>query len=363
MFKTAAFIAIVSVTAAGCFVEESSRPDSDDRVDVDHPVETVGAVRPPAPSHPGSAGRKLAEPSARPLQLDGTYRVVGHWDLTGAFIGESLGDTLARLLIAEAAGSLGIPSWWEDDAEDALLALAREPLANFIDANTPDVVGGSDGLMAQLSEIFSNVEVVSRLSLTTAADGTSVSGSEEITSLRLHYDGQSVDVPVAQLASVAGAGTIVSDIVATRDGDTVAVDDHSIVLRTDPLAAFGLNGLLSISDLTTYAEQAIDCDAVVAGLTGGNGLSISFAGQTVSVGEGTLVSACEAVRGEALEQVIGFFQTEIGVSTGGPMTLQDDNGDADVDRLFSADGYAGVITSLPSSLQAPFAIELVGTRK
>lgn len=303
------------------------------------------------------------QPVALPLRVDGTYRVVARWDLTSAIAGDSLGDTLATLLIAEAAGALGLPSWWEDDAEAALSSLAHDPLADFIDANTPDVVGGSDGLLAKLGDILGNVEVVSQLSLGSNADGT-VSGSEQITAVRLHYAGQSVEVPVAELASAAGAGTIESSFVATREGrDRLSVEPHAIVLKSDPLAAFGLDGLLSITDIAAYAEQVIDCNAAVSALTGGNGLSISFAGQSISISNGTLVSACEAVRAEALELVLGFYQTELGVSTGGPLLLQDDTGDRNVDRLFAAAGYTGVIESLPESLQAPFAIELTGTRE
>ncbi len=348
MFKTTSLLVAISLSATACIAD-------------DKPVGDTATAYTPASQRSVAQLPPLTKQQLRPLRIDGSYRVVSRWDLSSAIAGDSLGDTLATLMIAQAAGSLGLPSWWEDDAEDALSALAHDPLASFIDGNTPDIVGGSDGLLAQLDAIFSNVEVTSRITLTTSDDGTSVTGSQQVLSVRLSYDGQSVDIPVAQLS---GSGTVVADVSASVVArDRLSVAEHSFVLRADPLAAIGLDGLLSISDISAYAAQAIDCNAIVASLTGGNGLTLSFAGQSVSVGEGTLVSACESVRGEALDLVLGFFDTELGVATGGPLLMHDDAGNGEVDRLFAAAGYTGVVESLPESVQAPFAIELTGNRE
>lgn len=349
MSNAAIVVVSLSLVATACVAEDPGQPA---------PV----AFSPSSTRAVADLGA-IAKQPLRSILADGTYRVESDWDLRSAIAGDSLGDTLATLLITEAVSAIGVPSWWQDDAEAALRVLVHDPLASFVDNNTPDIVGGQNGLLAQLGDIVSDVQVVSHLVLTELADGTTVGGREEIVAVRLSYDGRSVDVPVSVLAAASGAGTIESSFTAARTGrGSLAVPSHAVVLAADPLVALGLEGLLSINDVAAYAEQAIDCNVIVAAVTGGDGLSLSFAGQTISVGEGTLVSACEAVRGEALELVLGFAYTELGVSTGGSLVLADDSGNHQADRVVG-DTYTGVIESLPESLQAAFPIALLGERQ
>jgi hypothetical protein len=133
-------------------------------------------------------------------------------------------------------------------------------------------------------------------------------------------------------------------------------------MRTDPLVSLGLSDLLSIDDIEQFAADALDCDAAIEALTGGDSLTLDLGFHDVTVSASTLVSGCEAVRAEALDQLFGMFQTELGIEIAGPATMIDDPADLTVDRIEAADGHAGVLVSLPEALQSDFDIEFVASR-
>jgi hypothetical protein len=305
------------------------------------------------------------DPPTGPLRFEGMYLSDGVWDLSDAIAADSLGDVLAVLVIDRAVSVIGPPSFLEDELRDALTALAHDPIADFVDANTPDVLDPSTGALAELAEILSQVEVTSEIVLTADPNNPNHAiGTETIVALRLRLGTQSVAVPLQNALPAIGADGLESDISATVfDGTGLSFSPQEFALVTDPLANLGLSGLLSISDLEAFAANALDCDAIVASVAGGNGLSVEVLGQSFSISTSSLVDGCETVRAEALEQIFGLFRTEIGILTEGPATMHDNDFDLVVDRLTAEPGYIGTITALPDALESDFEIVFEAERQ
>ena len=141
-------------------------------------------------------------------------------------------------------------------------------------------------------------------------------------------------------------------------------ESHELVMRTDPLVALGLSELLSIDDLEQFAIDALDCGAAIEALTGGASLTINLGfQQNVTISASALVSGCEAVRGEALDQLIGMFEMDLGIEISGPSVMVDAPADLTVDRIEAVEGHSGVLSSLPAALQSEFAIAFTATRQ
>lgn len=357
--------AVLAVTVAACMAGPDDLDSPDDTENPDDPNPDDPTPDDPTPDDPTPDDPEPEpEPPTGPLDFTGTYDLESTWDLSGAIAADSLGDLVAALLIEQVVGSLGLPGFLEDDAIDALSSIAHDPIAEFIDANTPDVLDADTGVIAELADILREVHIVGELELSDP-DGTleAAEGVKRITAVRIELDGTSVDVPIEHLVSLAGGDSIEADVTAqVFDRETLVFDAHELVMRTDPLVSLGLSDLLSIDDIEQLAADALDCDAAIEALTGGDSLTLDLGLQDVTVSASTLVSGCEAVRAEALDRLFGMFQTELGIEIAGPSVMIDEPADLAVDRIESLDGHAGVLVSLPESARSAFEIGFVATR-
>jgi hypothetical protein len=288
------------------------------------------------------------------------------WDLTGAVaVGPTLGDTVADLLIEELIDRAGIPGFLESAARSKLRSLVRAPIVAFVNAHTPGVFDADSGVLAGLTDALSDVEVVSELTLRAVpGDATRFEGVERIIAVRVHAGTTVIEVPIDALLPVLGADALAADLTGAAVGDDGLVfDAHELSLRSDPLALLGVLGFVSLPSLDDLAAEVLDCPAIIDAMTGGASLSFTVSGHSFSIGFGTLVSACEAVRAEALEMVLGFTRTDIGVTTGGPAVMFDDDGDARADEIVAADGFAGALSFIPDVIASEFDIAFSAVRQ
>ena len=161
---------LLAVTLAACAANDADvQPPADEPDDTTEPEPKPEPEPPPEPE---------PEPLTGPLDFTGVYDLQSEWDLSGAIAADSLGDLVADLLIEQVVAGLGLPGFLQDDARDALSSIAHDPIADFIDANTSDVLDPSTGVLADLAEILGQVHVIGELELTDAdgdlaSDGTS----------------------------------------------------------------------------------------------------------------------------------------------------------------------------------------------
>lgn len=299
------------------------------------------------------------------LVVRGTYDGTEDWDLSSAISHEDgAGGIVGDILVDQTVGLIGVPSSLEDEAHDVVHDAIYDSIRDYVNGITPVDLHPDSQFIADLREIFGNMEVDTVLDITSDSGGDLL-GSKEATAIRLVRADQVLDVDFDELLMGTGLTKISALVNGSFSGSSATLDPHELDIRLDTLVDMAANELLGtdVETLLNQAVAAVDCDAVVGAFVSGDSYGVSVGGMSFSVSTETLIEACESMVLDLAAQVYGLFGIGTGVVVGGGIGLGDGNGDTIVDTVTSRSSYMGTITSSPLPIPPEFDVSFSAARR
>lgn len=311
---------------------------------------------PPEPDQPVS-----------PLAMDGMYQAQSNWDLGAALTDDGVGGLVADLIVQEIVGAAGVPSAFEEDARGVVADVIHQPIRDAVANSLPAELLPDSGLMGELNDVLASVQVATLVSLFETPNNVNLYfGTEVVEAIAITHQGVTSDVSLPELLAGSGAVDIAADFTADVVGATaIEVSSHQLQIRLGRLVELAIVEFALVEDpeaLKQRAVAAIDCANLVQTITGGaDSFPLEVRGETFDVSVEELDSACQTIRAEVGSYVIGLFRVDTGVIIGGPVQVDDGDGDERVDAMISAVTYGGELTSLPVPVPVPFAATMSAT--
>jgi hypothetical protein len=312
----------ITLLAAGCADPMAGGDDDDDGPDAGPPPPTIQVA------------------------YDGTYTLAESWDLSQPFGPDGVGGVVADIMIDQVVSLAGVPGPLEDEAHDLVAEAVRQPIIDYVDSVVPDDVGSDSAVLAELKDIFDDVDVGGTLALQASGDRDVFSGTHTITSINV----SGYQASMAELLVESGAVAIAGSFGGGATGPQhVSIGSHSIELRYGKLVEMVARDVLQIDTdaLAQQAADALDCAQIVDRITTGDSYEITVQGQGFDVTAIALETACTAAVAEIRASALGLVRDDAGIRLGGPALLTDASGDGLADAVASETGYGGAITALP----------------
>ncbi len=290
-------------------------------------------------------GASQQEPLPTPFAIEGIYEGEQQWNLSELVTyRDDGGEAVAEATIEAIVGLTGLPSFLRDDAEGIVADLIGDEIASYADAAL-----GQATILDDLASVLGTARVGTRLSIE-SFDGTTVTGEEQLTWMTLHHGDTATNGPLAAVIAPLGYDVVVADIsgdVSPRR-DALTLSSHGYVLRPDAIISVAGVEVLGFDTLEAALARIIDCDQLIAELTGpGGALSFSVVGYDVALSTQQLAPVCQDAKEEIVSYVLGTFEMNLGVATGGTLALIVDRGVVVAMRELD---YAGEMTLLPIPL-------------
>lgn len=291
-------------------------------------------------------------PDAAVASYGGDYGVSSVWDLSSPFSGDGLGGLVADLLIDKIIDIAPIPGWLEGQARDFVADHIRQIIVDAVNGAIPPDLYNDSAVMVELSAILSEVQVDGTLHLVAdGEDSDQLTGTQRILAITVYYHGTPFALDIDELLAGSDVVEIAADLDGIVDGTgALSLADHDFEIRYGMLVALAAREALGIDAfaLADSAAAAIDCNAMVGTITGGDGsYEFSVGGYDFSISAASLVSACDDLRDELTQRALGLFSRDLGARVGGDLTQADNDGDGITDSLTSVSDYGGIITSFP----------------
>lgn len=283
------------------------------------------------------------------IQYDygGSYDVGGIWDLSRPFGDDGLGGVVADLMIDRVVTLAGVPAALEGEARAAIAARIRAPIVAHVNGAIPAELRTTSPTMMALGQIFSAVAVEGTLALTAAAaDPDDCTGTDTVTAITVTHDNVFYDISMTELTG--GAVSIASPLTGTASSAfTLNLGQHDLQIHFGELVAIVAREALGVDVfvLSSQAWAGVSCPAVVDSFTSGTGFSITVAGNTFSVSDATLESACGTLKTMLADHALGMFRRDAGIRLGGEIRLAGPGNTVTI--LTSEPAYGGVITMFP----------------
>lgn len=292
------------------------------------------------------------------IQVDygGTYATGGTWDLSRPFGPDGIGGLIADLMIEQIIGLAGVPSSLEGEARTAIAGRIRAPIVSYVNGAVPAEMLATSPTMIALDQILSVVTVDGALTFVPAADPDRCTGTDTIDNVSVVYQATTHVLSMPELSG--GAVQITSSISGSATGaSTIAIADHDVQLHYGELVAAVAREALGVDvfALGARAWARVSCPAVVDSFTSGAGFTITVAGQTFTVTDAQLESACGSLRTMLADKALGMFRRDAGLRLGGGVRFPG------AGELASEPTYDGVVTLFPL-VQPQVTLTFSGTR-
>lgn len=310
------------------------------------------------PSSLIDAPRPIDGPDVPTIQVDygGTYETTGTWDLSRPFGPDGLGGVVADLMIDQIISLAGVPSSLEGEARAAIAERVRAPIVAYVNGAIPPGLLASSPTMVALDAILSDVTVEGELTLVPGGDPDRCTGTDVIDNVSVVHEGTTHVLDMPEISG--GLVAITSSISGSATGaSTIAIADHDVQLHYGELVAAVAREALGV-DVFALGAQAYDgvgCPAVVDSFTSGTGFTITVAGQSFSVTDAQLESACESLKTMLEDKALGMFRRDAGLRMGGGIRFPN------AGAVASEPSYDGVVTLFPV-VQPQVTLTFGGTR-
>lgn len=287
----------------------------------------------------------------------GTYSTTGHWNLSGPLAdGRGVSDALVDLMINEVADKTPLPFGTNDDLAVALDALIRAPLRSEIERGLPPDLKADGRVTTSLRSALLDVTVNSTLVLEDGLDG-----EETFDKFQLTIADRVIEVRGDEL----NPDGVKAEWEADVEDAYFEVETHEVPLGFGALVIKCFLTLVDALQLTGVAESlvaALECptlaDAILAGRTE---LPVEVGPISVDISRGTLIDACELIRGVAGREVFGVFPANALVQVGGKVEYS--GGEGEKVTLKQGDGFGGILLVLPEPIAPKINVAFQGVQQ
>lgn len=297
----------------------------------------------------------------------GSYLLASTWDASAPLqSGDGLGGLVADALVEEIVAATGVPSTFEDDADQLVRDAIYGPVRDQVNTWVPSELRPGSELIASLLEVLSDVRVSSRWTLTNDG-GDKVRGHEVVDTLVLRFGGNAVTVSAAEVTAGGAGASIEGDFEAKRGRASLDVAAYPLAVHLDALLEVAAAQLVTsapeLGALAQAGADAISCQSLADLVLGGDGeLGFDVAGVGYTIDVNDFMPLCDALRGRVSGRVLGVIRPATGMTLYGRVILVDVDGDGVADSLLGDTSFEGEFEGLPGPLDPRVDVSMAGER-
>ena len=296
---------------------------------------------------------------AVPDAWQGPFLSTGTWDLSGPIHQDRhVGDLVEDVLIEQAVGLLGVPSFLEQEAESAVRKLMNGKVSEWINQSTTAEKLMEDPFYRELAELSARIQVDSTIDLEAGIGASEMVGREQFHSIHVIRDGKAHQLDLVLPVAATWSGVV--------ESGSFVVDAHAVELAWSEVVNAIASDVLGLDAIDNFHDRliaAVDCPELVRTMIGGDDrLRVSLGFTSFSVDISLLVGVCEQIVGEVVTSAVRFLDVDTGISVGGVVSAVDNDCDGSVDRLYS-DEFGGTVSIVgPDALAPLVSISFEATR-